>query len=294
MRDANKGKFTAQIAAFARALGNREPDPKVRNPDYLAQRMLPAFCQVAFLPIFRGLSRTLYDAGAKGMYCFHQVRTRYVDDVVRAELELGIEQFVILGAGLDTRAYRFSEELRGRTVFEVDHPATQRWKLARIGGVLGELDVRFVGVNFETDNVAECLARAGFEPGKRALFLWEGVSMYLTEEAIAQTLAFMSQAAPGSSVLFDYIYGDILQGRGEYYGARESLRSARRLGEPYIFGLDPKSAGEFLSAKGYELVSDVDVGELAGRYLTRSDGRLLGQTAAYARVAHARVRPREQ
>jgi|SRR6218665_55925 len=292
MRKVENGKTTAQIAAFARALGTREPDPKVRNPDYLAERMLPALCQIAFLPLFRGVSRTLYDAGAKGMYCFHQIRTHYVDAVIRTELEQGLEQLVILGAGLDTRAYRFAELLSGRPVFEVDHPGTQRWKLARLGELTSNRGVRYVAVNFETDNLEERLTSAGFEFGKRTLFLWEGVSMYLTEEAISSTLGFISRAAPGSSVLFDYIYRGMLDGSARYYGAQESIRSAKRLGEPYIFGLDERTAREFLLAKGFDIVSDVDVEDVARQYLTKSDGSQLGKTAAYVRIAHARVRPR--
>ncbi len=292
MRKVENGKTTAQIAAFARALGTREPDPKVRNPDYLAERMLPALCQIAFLPMFRGLSRTLYDAGAKGMYCFHQIRTHYVDAIIRSELEQGLEQLVILGAGLDTRAYRFSELLRGRPVFEVDHPGTQRWKLARLGAVKGSHDVRYVAVNFEKDNLEECLKAQGFDGAKRTLFLWEGVCMYLTEEAISATLGFISRAVPGSSVLFDYIYRGMLDGSADYYGAQESLRSAKRLGEPYIFGLDEHSAREFLSARGFDIVSDVDVEAVSRQFLTKSDGSQLGKTAAYVRFAHARVRPR--
>src|SRR5581483_10747158 len=112
-----------------------------------------------------------------GLYEHHHVRTRHFDAIVRDELAAGVEQVVVLGAGLDTRAYRFADALAGRPVFEVDLPATQAWKRARLEAALGRIPdgVRYVGVDFLRDRLDERLAAAGFDRARRALFTWEGV-----------------------------------------------------------------------------------------------------------------------
>ncbi|MGP8472370.1 SAM-dependent methyltransferase [Burkholderia sp. PR2] len=132
------------------------------------------------------------------------VRSRLADDVWAAALERGIRQYVVLGAGLDTSAYRHPDA-PGR-IFEVDLPATQAWKQARLreAGIAVPPSLHFVPVDFERVCLAEGLARAGFDADAPTLFSWLGVTMYLDEAAVIDTLRFIADRAEGSAVLFDY------------------------------------------------------------------------------------------
>src|SRR6185503_11837805 len=130
------------------------------------------------LPQF--LLKGLFDRVAPGSYCFTIARTRHFDEALLAACRNGVEQVVLLGAGYDSRAFRFADELSGITVFEVDHPGTQARKRAILeagGKALGNL--RYVPLDFTVGSLEKALADAGFVPGRRTLFLWEGVSYYL-------------------------------------------------------------------------------------------------------------------
>jgi len=142
-------------------------------------------------------------------------RERYIDDCLEACLIDGLQQLVILGAGYDARAYRYREQLAGARVFEVDHPATQADKLAKLVRIFGQVPqhVIFVPVDFTTQKLDDRLLESGYDPRLKTLFIWQGVTMYLTAEAVDATLAFVSKcSAEGSRVIFDYITQVATQG----------------------------------------------------------------------------------
>ncbi len=116
----------------------------------------------------------------------------------------GVGQYVLLGAGLDTFAYRAIRQ--GLRVFEVDHPATQAWKRARLSEVrIATPDwVTYAPVDFERENIKDGLARAGFDLSRPAMFAWLGVTPYLTREAVMATLAFVATLPKGTEIVFDY------------------------------------------------------------------------------------------
>ena len=127
-----------------------------------------------------------------GLTAYVLTRHRFIDDRLRRALAGDVRQLVLLGAGYDSRAYRFAPELAGRPVFEVDFPATSRRKsriLSRRAETLPRVDVRRVEIDFEVDSLAARLREAGFRSGRRTFFVWEGVSMYLTRAAVKDTLA---------------------------------------------------------------------------------------------------------
>jgi methyltransferase (TIGR00027 family) len=145
------------------------------------------------------------------------VRHRYTEDLLQKALERGVAQYVILGAGLDSFAYRRRDLLNNLRVFEVDHPATQKGKKTR----LKELEISlpdnlvFVPIDFEKQALMEQLRANGYQKSIPAFFSWLGTVHYLTEEAIFQTLAEVASAAPGSEIVFDYALPDSLIGEGE-------------------------------------------------------------------------------
>ena len=151
-----------------------------------------------------GLHRCLA-APTLGLLDHIALRTAAIDTVLRAELDAGATQLVILGAGLDARAWRMPE-LRGTTVFEVDRPSTQRLKTARVRSrAPTSRDVRFVAVDFGRDALGMRLAAEGHDASTRTLWLWEGVTPYLEPAAVADTLGVIARrSAPGSVALVTY------------------------------------------------------------------------------------------
>src|SRR5690242_19428209 len=128
---------------------------------------------------------------------------------------------MILGAGYDTRAYRFADELSSVRVFELDHPVTAAVKLARVRRAFGELPehVTYVRADLEREDLGLALVRAGYASAARTLFIWSGVSFYLSAEAVDSVLGFVRQSSgPGSSIVFDYHYQGFTDGTGDYYG----------------------------------------------------------------------------
>jgi len=145
-------------------------------------------------------------------------------------------QFVILGAGFDTRAYRLPHDTRVR-VFEVDSPPTQKVKretLAKAG--IDSTGVTFVPADFEKEDWLACLTAVGFDPGDPTLFLWEGVTMYLDREAVEDTLRKIASTAPGSNVTFDYFTTEALESSALYW--RYGRAATRAAGETLKFGVD--------------------------------------------------------
>lgn len=134
-------------------------------------------------------------------------RAAYTERVLKAEALNGTEQYVILGAGLDTFAFRETEFLSKHKVFEADHPLTQADKPARIAraGWTIPKNLKFIPVDFSKDSLPKCLLAGGFDKSEKSFFSWLGVTYYLSVEAIEQTLSALSElCAPGSSLVFDY------------------------------------------------------------------------------------------
>ncbi len=288
-----EGKRTAMAMAAARAVGAKHADPKVRNPDYLAEYFLPfPYRPLVTFKLGRALMMQIFQREARGIYFHQQSRTPHIDALLLAELDAGAEQVVILGAGFDSRAHRLAQALAGRPVFEVDHPGTQAWKrerLVRLPTGVAQAVV-YVPIDFNRERLEDALSKAGLDLGKKTFFLMEGVIMYLMPEAVERTLAFIRRSSRGSSVVFDYIYKGILDGTADYYGAKETIRAIATSDEPYLWGLMPTEVGAFLAERGLELVSDVGPAELTARYLISSEGRSIGRQSEFLSVAHARVR----
>jgi methyltransferase (TIGR00027 family) len=209
---------------------------------------------------------------------FMAVRSRYSEDRLAEAVAQGVSQCVVLGAGLDTFAYRNPHA--GLRVFEVDHPATQAWKRHCLdrSGIAIPASLTFVPVDFETQILRDGLMRAGFRFDQAAFFSWLGVVPYLTEEAFESTLCLIASAPKGSGVVFDYgaIRDSLSPPEQE---ARDAL-SARvaAAGEPFKLFLDPRELALRLREIGFGDVEDLSARDLNARYFRdRPDGlRLLG------------------
>jgi methyltransferase (TIGR00027 family) len=223
------------------------------GPVLLAHR-LTSYVPRAFRYPFEGDIPPQYEASAR-IWFFDAAVDRYLPDVA---------QFVILGAGFDTRAYRLPNDTRVR-VFEVDSAQTQMVKretLTKTG--IDSTGVTFVPADFEKEDWLARLTAAGFDPAERTLFLWEGVTMYLDREAIEDTLRKIASTAPGSVVAFDYFTTEPLESRALYW--RYGRAGAKAAGEPLKFGVDsvPPSRerlAELLRSCGLSLSDQRTLGE---------------------------------
>jgi methyltransferase (TIGR00027 family) len=291
MRDRRRSSYTAEAAASARAYGAMNPDPLLRGPDHLAIRFLGAFFRFVLLPGIRNGFLEQYERRGPGVFFHHQARTKYIDGILRAELAAGAKQIVLLGAGFDTRAYRFADALvaANARLFEVDHPATSAMKQKRVKRLLGALPrhVTYVPVNFLQDVVEERLAASGYDRAQVTLFIWEGVTPYLDSAAIDGTLAMVARAAKGSSITFDYTFASALANPDA--ALKKQLDLAAKAGEPYAFGVGADGVKGLLERHGLTLVEDVSAEEAETRFLVGSDGKRWGRVCPVLATTHGRV-----
>ncbi len=150
--------------------------------------------------------------------------------------------------------------------------------------------VSYVCSDLEREDLGDALQRAGYRAVARTLFIWSGVSFYLSADAVGAALEFVRRcAAPGSSIVFDYHYQGFTDATREYYGAREARRRVEELGEPCIFGIQEGELPVLLERHELEGVSDLGPAQLERRYLIRSDGTVDGRPFGFVSIAHARV-----
>jgi methyltransferase (TIGR00027 family) len=204
--------------------------------------------------------------GAMGMLL---CRTRYNDDALRVALGEGIEQVVNMGVGFDTRAYRIPGIDRTR-VFELDQPAPLGWKAARLEQVLGAppSHVTFVPIDFDRQDLGEELEGAGFRTGVKTFFIWEGVTQYITAEAVDGTLRYISRVAgAGSKIAFTYLRQGILDGSDRSEMDQKFFSIAEDGGAPWVFGFDPAEVEGYLAERGFALIEDIDASVYRARFL---------------------------
>lgn len=256
---------TAQGIAFVRALESSKPAGERICYDPLARRLVsPAFYLLGKL--FAGYA----ERRGPGVVGFLAARCRYVDDFLQECLKTGLEQLVILGAGLDSRAYRFEQLLKQVKVFEVDHPATQQVKLGKLKKILGELPkyVTYVPIDFNEETLQK-LFDFGYSRQAKTLFIWEGVVHYLAAQAVDQTLEFvLKNSGAESSIIFDYLYTSALTAAHKRAEITRMQRARRYTGEGLTFGIEEGQVEEFLRARGYTQVRNVTSEDLHKAYFT--------------------------
>lgn len=215
-------------------------------------------------------------------------RTRLIDEIVQ-ETVASTGQTVLLGAGYDSRPYRLSG-LRDGPVFEVDHPATQRRKRAKLEQArVSHPDVRFIATDFQAHGLDGALAAADFDPRQPTLFVWEGVTNYLTTDAVDATLRWCAGAAAGSHLVFTYIDRRVLTDPSQYHRAERVLATSRRAGEAVTFGMDPEDLPAYLSERGLVLLTDTGASTYREAYYGAAARHIRGHE--FYRVAHAHVAP---
>jgi methyltransferase (TIGR00027 family) len=243
--------------------------------------------RMAALPGGRRLAEWLLDWGAPGARAAAIARTKWLDDEAAAALKTA-PQLVLLGAGYDLRAMRLPQAAEALT-FELDHPRTSAAKQAALRSKLPTLPsrVRHIGIDFNSQSMTKVLLDAGFDPSRPACWIWEGVTNYLTAEAVDGALRQIAGAsAQGSILLFTYVERAVLDDPARYHAAVRLTRRLQSYGEPWTFGMNPREVPSYLATRGFELLEDVGVADVWKR-AGRSDVATRGYE--FYRIASARV-----
>ncbi|MDT5241640.1 MAG: hypothetical protein QOG79_3574 [Mycobacterium sp.] len=257
------------------AIEHHEPPDRRLVDDDLAASFLPKPLRALvratrFRPVRRAVIAASERSGP-GLWANVSCRKSYIDDNLAESLP-AVDAVVILGAGLDTRPYRLAR-LGDVPVFEVDLPVNIARKRAVVSRVFGAVppSVRLVSVDFERDDLMATLASYGYRVDSPTFFIWEGVTQYLTADAVRATFDQLAQAASGSRLDFTYVRRDFIDGVN-LYGAPVLYRRFRERSQVWKFGLLPGDIDGFLAEYGWRLIEQAGPDELMDRYV-RPAGR---------------------
>jgi len=202
------------------------------------------------------------------------MRSRYTEDELATAIDRGVTQYVILGAGLDTSAYRDGHPAENLSTYEVDHPDTQQWKLERIraAGIRTRDNLRYVPVDFERQSLAYGLAQSGFDRSQPTFFSWLGVVYYLKRDSVLDTFRYVAGTAPGSQLVFDFVLDDASLDETERAAVRKISAFAETQGEPWLTRFGPAELENALRDAGFSEASWFGNDLATERYLKdRSD-----------------------
>jgi len=266
----NQSSLTALSTAAMRAIEMEKPADERICSDSLARKFIPAW----YYLLMKRVSATDYaERRAGGDLSFIVARCRYMDDLLSESLDRGLQQLVILGAGFDSRAYRFGQLGSGIKVFELDHPATQRAKVKKLTRVLAPGGwpgyVTFIPIDFNQETLEARLPEGGYSEQLITLFIWEGVTPYLDAPAVDSTLAFVAHhSTPGSAIVFDYLCRQpaVPLKRDIVDLLVSFLRTFSK--EVRSFKIEQERIGPFLRSRGFSQVRSINGADLHARYFT--------------------------
>ena len=298
--DTQKKSMTAIFMMCWRGIAAQDPDPKTRNPDYLAAKIINQDLMLEYMGWTLDFESSVRAINRDKLWMFYYAtaRTKHIDSVSLKELKRGAKQVVIMGAGYDTRGYRFYKDFPKVRFFEVDLPVMVADKKKRMESKLSDLpnNVAYAPIDFNTQDLGRVLAKVGYKKDQKTLFIWEGVVMYLDAAAVESTLQFIAKnASAGSSVVFDYMPPSVVE--GTYTKDPYAIHVAdfvKSQGEPFTFGINPDKASAFLKKQGLKQVSNIGHDDMVKRYMTSSNGKPFGTVPGFFWITHARVPGAEQ
>jgi len=277
--------------AFMRALAANDPREEMRGKDYLAEIFLEERQKKPLKdPAIRAW--VMKNKIAPGAYEFMIARTVFFDRIVEQALKENMEQVVLLGAGYDSRPYRFGGFNQDTKIFELDAKPTQQRKkecLQQAEISISE-QISFVPINFETDDLRDALMGAGFSREKKTLFIWEGVTYYLSAEVVDNMLAFVRSNSPsGSSISFDYAsLSDEALNEDGAKELRKHMRS-QHSNEPTKFGIRAGKIEAFLAERGFEVIEQLTAAEMNEKYLSMGGYSDVGKVPSLFCLVYAAV-----
>jgi methyltransferase (TIGR00027 family) len=280
--------YTAFRVMFNVALEQYQPDEHRLIHDDLARQMLPGRLKLllsifGFKSLRQGFLSLIERGfpGTRGLLC----RKRYIDDKLVEALGSGIETIVILGAGLDTRAYRIPQ-LSTLPVYEVDLPQTIAYKERKLRQLYGSVPphVRLIPIDFDRQTLEDVLKSHGYSLDQKSFFIWEGVTQYISETAVRFVFEFLAKVRPGSRIVFTYIVKDFIDGE-RTYGLERLYQQTRVKKQMWQFGLQPSQVAAFIGEYFWKELEQVSADEYRQRYLNpmgRTDAVMEIERMVYA------------
>ncbi len=271
------------------AVEQNEPSERRLVDDDLAVRFLPAPTRwmVAATPpaLLRRMMIAAIERSGPGLWANFACRKRYIADKLTEALD-DIDAVVVLGAGLDTTAYRLARKT-SVPIFEADLPVNIARKAATVRRVLGELpgSVRLVPLDFERDDVLSVLTGLGYRTDYRTFFIWEAVTQYLTADAVHATLEGLRPVASGSRLVFTYVRRDFIEGVN-LYRAEPLYRKVVQRQRLWHFGLLPEEVSAFLDGHGWRLVEQLGPEQIMQRYVAPTGRDLTASQVEWSAYAN--------
>ena len=299
--EAHQFSKTALVTAYIRAYHAAHDEPKIFD-DFLAHRLITVAGRRTFQ--FRlidplqstepDLVNSYFDPTSALPWWVRVIagavlsRARYGEDSLEEAIRHGVRQYVILGAGMDTFAFRRLDLFEQLQVFEVDHPETQSFKRRRLAeaGLEPPQALHFIPADLEQESLTTALKRSSYDPKTLTFFGWMGVTYYLAPESVFATLGDIAHIAPmGSSVVFDYLDTGFFAPENPHKSVRAVLDNVRRIGEPMHTGFDPPTLAGHLNHLGFRLQEDLSASDIEERYFRgRTDNYHAGNHIHFARA----------
>lgn len=257
----NTASRSAAIIAAHRAMESAKPSNERICYDLFAEKLIaPNVTVIGETDMPREQALSIFKQFVPGFHEYFLARTRYIDDYLESCINNGLQQLVILGAGYDSRAYRFESLKEEMRVFEVDHPATQAVKKDKLKRIFNNLPshVAYVPLDFQQEDLGGGLFNKGYNNRLKTLFIWEGVTMYLDPESVDKVLSFIAgNSGSGSSIIFDFTSPEVVQGTDERPEAVAWRQKTTDTGEPLRFGIGLDSLVSFLETRHFTEISYV-------------------------------------
>jgi methyltransferase (TIGR00027 family) len=277
-----KPSKTAFRAAWMRAWAYNDFQNQIWGPDFLAECFLPF--PIKFLvqsEKYREKGKANANAMSPGIYEYVIARTLFFDEVFSQALKESIPQIIFLGAGYDSRGIRFEHLNNNSKIIELDMAATQNRKIKYLKKHKIRIPeyLTFSTIDFNNQSLESSLTSAGYQKGKRSLFIWEGVSMYLEIQSVKDTLTFVQQCSPSDSLLaFDYVISFSDKDIHKYHGAKEILRTMKNKhkNEPFTCSLDETNIAAFLKGCSHKIIRHLNKDQIENTYLKKADGSSIG------------------
>jgi methyltransferase (TIGR00027 family) len=257
----NQPSETAMTTAYIRALSAKDDRQEIKGPDFLAEIFLPEEAKKGIIDA-QARKWSIEKLVKSPLYGFLIARTAFFDSLFIDACREVFPQIVFLGAGYDTRSCRFIDRIKKTRIFELDISTTQHRKVGSLKreGVKIPESLSFVPINFKTEKLKDVLFNAGYDARKKTLFIWEGVTYYLSEEAVKGTLDFISKNSPSGSVIsFDYM---------------DEKTATVKESEPFLFWTARDSIAGLLSDYGIKIIDHLDSSVMEKKFLTLKDGTL--------------------
>jgi methyltransferase (TIGR00027 family) len=289
----DKPSISAEVDAIIRDVETQKPENEKLCHDPLAIAFIGKGKRLlGKIPPLRRLALWYIEQRHPFVFDCIAARTRYIDEHVNHCIDDGIEQLIILGAGYDSRAYRMERLKEKVTVFEIDLPAIQKLKIQKLKKIIDPLpsNVVYIPIDFNSETLSQRLFQSKYDKDKKSLFIWEGVTPYLTAEAVDETLYFVANnSKSGSSIIFNYIIKSVVDGTCQLEKAAE-IRKAFEL-EGLLFGIEEGTIESFMSERGYYQIKEISGDYYESEYFKGKNSNR--KSCCLCRVVSAKVKSLE-